>query len=134
MSASILIALISGLVAVIGVAFSSYATVRSIRTQHELELRRHRLDKSEAAEQITSKYRDPLLRCVIDLQGRIYSIVKLDFMQRHLGSDDSEQVQYAKTSTLFRLAEYFGWIEILRIGIQFLDLGDQARSRQLTAL
>ncbi len=134
MSVSILIALISGLVAVIGVALSSYATVRSIRTQNELELRRHRLDKSEAAEQITSKYRDPLLRCVIDLQGRIYSIVKLDFMQRHLGSSDSEQVQYAKTSTLFRLAEYFGWIEILRIGIQFLDLGDQARSRQLTAL
>ncbi len=134
MSASILIALISGLVAVASVVLSSYATIRTTRTQHELELRRHKLDRSEAAEEITSKYRDPLLRSIIDLQGRIYSIVKLDFMLRHLGSGDVEQIQYAKSSTLFRLAEYFGWIEILRVGIQFLDLGDQARSRELAAL
>src|SRR6266851_1484274 len=134
MSASILIAVISGLVAVTGVVLSSYATIRTVRTQHELEVRRHRLDRGEVAEEITSKYRDPLLRSIIDLQGRIYSIVKLDFMQRHLGSGDEEQIQYAKSSTLFRLAEYFGWMEILRRGVQFLDLGDQARSRELTAL
>jgi hypothetical protein len=134
MSTAILVALISGVIAVASVVFSSYATIRTIRTQHELELRRHKLDKSEAVEEIASRYRDPLLRSIIDLQGRIYSIVKLDFMQRHLGSGDADQINYAKSSTLFRLAEYFGWLEILRAGIQFLDLGDQARSRELTAL
>jgi hypothetical protein len=134
MSTAILVALISGLVAVMSVVLSSYATIRSIRTQNELELRRHRLTKSDAVEEIMSKYRDPLLRSVIDLQGRIYSIVELDFMQRHLGSGDAGQAKYAKTSTLFRLAEYFGWVEILRAGVQFLDLGDQVRSRELAAL
>jgi hypothetical protein len=134
MSTAILVALISGLVAVTSVVLSSYATVRTIRTQHELELRRQRLDRSDAAEEIMSKYRDPLLRSIIDLQGRIYSIVRLDFMQRHLGSGDAEQIGYAKVSTLFRLSEYFGWVEILRRGVQFLDLGDQARSRELAAL
>jgi hypothetical protein len=134
MSTAILVALISGLVAVISIVLSSYATVRTIRAQHELELRRYRLDRSDAAEEIMSRYRDPLLRSIIDLQGRIYSIVELDFMQRHLGSGDAEQIGYARASTLFRLAEYFGWVEILRIGVQFLDLGDQTRSRELAAL
>ena len=91
MSTAILVALISGIIAVASVVLSSYATIRTIRTQHEMELRRHKLDKSEAAEEITSRYRDPLLRSIIDLQGRIYSIVKLDFMQRHLGSGDADQ-------------------------------------------
>lgn len=134
MSTAILVALISGVIAVASVVLSSYATIRTMRTQHEIELRRHELDKSEAAEEIASRYRDPLLRSIIDLQGRIYSIVELDFMQRHLGSGEADQVNYAKSSTLFRLAEYFGWLEILRAGVQFLDLGDQARSRELTAL
>lgn len=134
MSTAILVALISGLVAVASVVLSSYATIRTMRIQHELELRRHVLDKRDAADEIMSRYRDPLLRSIIDLQGRIYSIVKLDFMQRHLGSGDPEQFEYAKTSTLFRLAEYFGWVEILRMGVQFLDLGDQARSRELAGL
>ncbi|HTW04919.1 MAG TPA: hypothetical protein VMF87_31800 [Streptosporangiaceae bacterium] len=134
MSTAILVALISGLVAVASVVLSSYATVRTTRTQHELELRRHKLDRSDAVEEVMSRYRDPLLRSAIDLQGRVYSIVQLDFMQRHLGSGDPEQIMYAKTSTLFRLAEYFGWVEILRRGVQFLDLGDQARSRSLTEI
>lgn len=29
------------------------------------------------------------------------------------------------------LAEYLGWVEILRRGVQFLDLGDVARNRRL---
>jgi hypothetical protein len=95
-SAAILVALISGLVAVASVVLSSYATIRTTRTQHELELRRHKLDRSDAVEEIMSKYRDPLLRSAIDLQGRVYSIVRLDFMQRHLGSGDPEQIMYAK--------------------------------------
>ncbi len=126
--------MISGIIAAASVVLGSYATLRTIRTQHEVELRRHKLDKSEVAEEVASRYRDPLLRSIIDLQGRIYSIVKLDFMQRHLGSGDADQINYAKSSTLFRLAEYFGWLEILRAGVQFLDLGDQARSRELGAL
>jgi hypothetical protein len=92
------------------------------------------LDRRDAAEEVMSRYRDPLLRSIIDLQGRIYSIVKLNFMQRHLGSGDPEQVEYARVSTLFRLADYFGWVEILRVGVQFLNLGDRDRSRELAAL
>jgi hypothetical protein len=32
---------------------------------------------------------------------------------------------------MFVFAEYLGWVEILRRGVQFLDLGDVERNRQL---
>jgi hypothetical protein len=92
------------------------------------------LSKSSAIEQAMTRYRDPLLRSAIDLQGRIYGIVETGYMERHLLSEDIEMARYAKTSTLFRLAEYFGWVEILRRGVQFLDFGDQDRGRELTIL
>jgi len=134
MTVAIYVAFISGLVAIIGVVLSSYATIRTIRLRDELDLRRYMLDRSNAIEEAMSKYRDPLLRSAIDLQGRIYGLIESDYMGRHLRSDDIEMGQYAKTSTLYRLAEYFGWVEILRRGVQFLDFGDQARGRDLTIL
>lgn len=134
MTATIVLASISGIVAVVSVVLSSYAAVRSIRIQNELEMRRQQVSRTESIEEIMSKYRNPLLRSTNDLQGRIQSIIKTDFMKRHLSSEDAEQREYARTSTLFRLAEYFGWVEILRRGVQFLDLGDQERSQKLEAL
>jgi hypothetical protein len=60
--------------------------------------------------------------------------MKVNFVKRHLENPDKGWAEYAKTSTLFRIAEFFGWIEILRRGVQFLNLGDQERSRKLSAL
>ena len=134
MTSTILVAVISGIVAVTGVVLSSYATVRTIRIQNELEMRRQQASSRGAIEEVMARYRNPLLRSTIDLQGRIYSIMKVDFVKRHLKSGDAEWRDYAKTSTLFRIAEFFGWIEILRQGVQFLDLGDQGRSRELATL
>ena len=42
-----------------------------------------------------------------------------------------EERHYARASTLYRLGDYFGWIEILRRGLQFLDLGEEERTRGL---
>jgi hypothetical protein len=132
MTSTILVAVISGSVAVAGIVLSSYATVRTIRIQNELEMRRQQASSRGALEEVMARYKNPLLRSAIDLHGRIYSIMEVGFVKRHLESDDTEWREYAKTSTLFRIAEYFGWIEILRRGVQFLDLGDQERSRELT--
>jgi hypothetical protein len=134
MTATILVAVISGAVAVVGIVLSSFATVRTMRMQNELEMRRQRASRSNEVEEIMARYKNPLLRSAIDLQGRIYSIMKVDFVRRHMRSDDPEWGEYAKASTLFRVAEYFGWIETLRRGVQFLDLGDRERSQDLAAL
>ncbi|SRR5258707_4491499 len=95
-------ALMSGIVAIAGVLLSSYSTIRTIRMQHELNLRRSELDKHAVTEEVMSRYPDPLLRSTIDLQGRIYSIVTTGYVERHINSNDPE------LSGMQRRARYIG--------------------------
>jgi hypothetical protein len=134
MSVTVGLALISGLVALASVGLSSYAAIRTTRMQNELETRRDRDSRADAIKEVMARYRNPLLRSAIDLQGRLCSIVENGFMTRHLSSNDPEWQEYGTVSTLFRLAEYFGWVEILRRGVQFLDLGNEERSQELAEL
>lgn len=66
-----------------------------------------------------------------DLQARICNIVKDSFFGRHMASADPEEQQYARVSTLYRVGDHFGWTEILRRGLQYLDLGDDRKTREL---
>src|SRR5258707_3506224 len=95
-------ALMSGIVAIAGVLLSSYSTIRTIRMQHELNLRRSELDKHAVTEEVMSRHPDPLLRSTIDLQGRIYSIVTTGYLERHINSNDPE------LSGMQRRARYIG--------------------------
>ena len=131
MSAGVLVALISAGVAVCSAAFTAYTTARSTRLQHTLTLNRARLERQQASEDLIRRYREPLLLAAFDLQARIHNIVHGDFVARHMGSSDPEERHYARASTLYRLGDYFGWIEILRRGLQFLDLGEEERTRGL---
>jgi len=131
MSAGVLVALISAGVAVCSAAFAAYTTARSIRLQHTLTLNRARLERQQASEDLIRRYREPLLLAAFDLQARIHNIVHGDFVARHMGSSDPEERHYARASTLYRLGDYFGWIEILRRGLQFLDLGEEERTHGL---
>jgi hypothetical protein len=46
-----------------------------------------------------------------------------------------EEREYARRSTVFVVAEYLGWVEILRRDIQFLDLGQsRANHRAMTII
>jgi hypothetical protein len=134
MSTEVVVALISAGVAVCSAAVSAYATARSIRLQHTLTLRRTELDRQEASMDLVRRYREPLLLAAFDLQARICNIVQDDFVGRHMASADPEEQQYARVSTLYRVGDYFGWTEILRRGLQFLDLGDDRRTRELSQL
>lgn len=48
-------------------------------------------------------------------------------------SADPQEQQYARASTLYRMGDFFGWTEILRRDLQFLDLGDDDSTRELAA-
>jgi len=131
MSTAVLVALISAVVAVCSAAFTAYTTARSIRLQHTLILNRTRLERQQAGEDLIRQYREPLLLAAFELQARIYNIVQGGFVARHLGSSDPEERHYARASTLYRLGDYLGWIEVLRRGLQFLDLGEEERTHEL---
>jgi hypothetical protein len=130
-SIAVLVALISAGVAVCGAVMTALTTTRSIRLQNTLSLQRARLERLEASEDLTRRYREPLLLAAFHLQARIYNMVQTGFIARHLNSADAEERSYARASTLYRLGDYLGWIEILRRDLQFLDLGEERKTAEL---
>jgi hypothetical protein len=92
--------------------------------KHELTTSHERETKDEAALELVSRYRDPLLRSAFDLQSRIYNILEGGFSHR-------QDPEYFRLNTLFVVAEFFGWLEIIRRELQFLDLGATGDTREL---
>lgn len=77
--------------------------------------------KREQAETL-ERYRKPLMRAAQDVQSRLYNILCKDFLAAYLGGTDDEDQQYAAESTLFVIAQFFAWNEIMRRDVQFADL------------
>lgn len=92
---------------------------------------RRRDEKTDKAAELLSLYRDPLLSAAFELQSRLYNIVRRRFLQTYYKQGDDIVARYAEDSTLWILAQYLGWVEILRREVQFLDLGSVAENRRL---
>jgi hypothetical protein len=106
------------------------------RLGNELDLARHErealIDRKLNAEDILARYREPLAAAAFDLQSRCYNILALNFFQTF--DTGHERFHAAQTSTLFRFAQYFGWTEILRRNIQFLNFPEAEDTRRVAAL
>jgi hypothetical protein len=94
-------------------------------------LRQTWLSRRHEAEQVLTRYREPLAAAAFDLQSRLYNILKLDFFAKY---GDGERSEEALTTTLYRLAQYFGWTEILRRDVQFLSFPEDEDTRQVADL
>ena len=68
------------------------------------------------------------------MQSRIYNIIKSDFLNAYLKNGDRRPRLYAIRNTLFVIAQYFAWTELVRREIQFIDLGADEQTRKLTEL
>ncbi len=126
------ISLVTAAVALSGVWISTRSAKATARLQDELAERREKQSKEQAVEEVMARYREPLLRAAFDLQSRVYNIVKQDFLGKYYLNGRPAEREYAITNSLFVFAEYFAWVEVLRRGVQFLDLGDVERNRCLT--
>jgi len=122
---AIVVALISG-----GISLAAAAV--SFRGQRSVARLNSQLEEQRSAAAVRARYRDPLLSAVFDLQSRLYNIVAQDFLVDYLLGGDERDRAYAVENTLHVLAEYLGWVEILRREIQFLDLGDEVADRKWT--
>ena len=87
--------------------------------------KREAATKSEEAKRLVAKYRDPLLQSAFDLQSRIYNVLRPGGFR---GGGDPD---YFQLNTLFLLAEFLGWLEIIRREMQFLDLGAAPATKEL---
>src|SRR5690349_1031420 len=86
-------------------------------------------DRREVADQIATRFTEPLLEAVFNLETRIYNIVELGFFDRfhHAGSSEQDR-EYAVLNSLYVVAQYFCWIEILRRDAQFIDPRNNQRN------
>jgi hypothetical protein len=130
MSTAIVVALISGGVSLAAAAVALVNARSVARLNADLEEQRRVKTKQEQAEELRARYRDPLLGASFDLQSRLYNIVAQDLLVRYDAGKDESSPTYAVENTLHVLAEYLGWVEIIRRDIQFLDLGDQLANRE----
>jgi hypothetical protein len=128
---ALVVALISAVVAL------ASATIASL-TQLRLKSLEREAKKEEARSQarvVLDRYRGPLLDAAWDLGDRIDNIVARDFLSTYATDDERREV--ALQSTLFRVAQYFGWVEILRREIQLLRFessGDTWRTAYFISL
>ena len=128
---------------VIGTLTSAVVAVRQSRASERLALlnselererdeRRAHLDRDLRAEDVLSRYREPLAAAAFDLQSRCYNILRLDFLGKF--GDGHERHPDALRTTVFRFAQYFGWAEILRRDIQFLSFPEAEDTRRVAQL
>lgn len=114
--------------------FSARANRKARELDHELDRRRKAEDAAEVAQRILHQYRDPLLDAAQTLQSRSYNILVNNYLGKFLHCGDAEEERYARDYTVFALAEYLTWVEIVRREVRFLDVGDEDHNRQLMNL
>jgi len=117
---------------IIAVIVSALLAVRQSRMAERLARLTSDLQAERDAEKVLMRYREPLAAAAFDLQSRLYNILGLDFLEKFGG--DHAQADEALRTTLFRLAQYFGWTEILRRDIQFLSFPEAADTLRVAEL
>lgn len=135
MTVQVLVSLVTASLALATAAItgllSSWDRRRLTRLQDDLTRQREEERKAQQHRDLMSQYHDPLLWAAFDLQSRLYNIDAQYFLGAYFINGSDEEKSYARRNTVFLLAEYLGWMEIIRQGVQFLDLGQKENNRQL---
>jgi len=124
-----LVAIASAALSILAAVVSGFMAQRSSRLEHRLQVERHRESKAEQTEEIISRYREPLLLAANSLQSRFHNAVGGDYLHRFLHCGDPDEERYARDFTVYAVAEYLCWVEIIRRELRFLDLGSEDRTQ-----
>jgi hypothetical protein len=106
--------------------------VRQARSDERLARLQSELTREERAEDVLTRYREPLAVAAFDLQSRLYNILQQNFFRLYGGAHPRSEVSVQ--TTLFRVAQYFGWTEILRRDIQYLSFPEADETRRVVQL
>jgi len=103
--------------------------------QRRLRMLESNLTEEAQEQAILDRYQEPLVRAAYELQSRLFNIVRQEFLQRYpVERDGGLAATYAVNSTVWLVAQYFCWVEILRQEIQFVRLDDQRQTLHLQKL
>lgn len=89
-------------------------------------------DRQFELTQVMRRYQGPLLHAVYDLQSRLYNILVNGFFKIYLVDGSPEQKHYAEHNTAFLIAQFFGWTEIIRQEVQFIEFAESEKTHRLS--
>jgi len=114
---ALVVACISGVVALVSVAFSGWTQLQVTKREREGRTEERRSD----AKVVLDRYRGPLLDAAWHLGDRVDNIRNRRFFD-YLSEGSGRELD-AKLTTLFRFAYYLGWREFVRTEVQLLRFG-----------
>jgi hypothetical protein len=131
MNAALVIACISGAVALASAALSRSTQLQVAKLQKSTQFQVTELESKLRAEErqsqaksdakvVLDRYRGPLLDAAWQLGDRVNNIRHSDDFRAHL-SEGSSRCRDARLTTLFRFAHYLGWRELVRTEVQLLQ-------------
>lgn len=130
MNLELLIAIISGVFALTAGVIAVYGQRTNTKFANELEV----LKINRQEEKEISRYKDPLIKAAYDLQSRLYNILMKDLLDVYYKNGDYREKKYVLESSLFLIAQFFCWTEIIRTEIQFINLGEDHKTKKLSDL
>jgi hypothetical protein len=117
-------AVIIALIALAGSVASSILTVfgpPALKARHD-------------AKDALDSYREPLLAASYELQGRLYNILQLRFIEKYITNEKAGKRDSAIESTIYVFAQFFGWMEIIRHEVHYLRFSKDQQTREIGRL
>ena len=122
MTASTWVSLVSAVIAAVGALIAIWLNRRAV-------IRDRRL----TADELAGRYRVPMLHAAFNLQSRLYNIGRQDFLGIFLTHGSPSEAEYARCNTVYLIAQYLCWAEILRRETQLLLPLHHGRDRDIVA-
>ncbi|KAG2449758.1 hypothetical protein HYH02_005283 [Chlamydomonas schloesseri] len=85
----------------------------------ELEDKQRRLVRYENVQELMKQYKKPLLQSAFDLQSRLTNQIRSNFLF-NFASKSTRDRDYARLNMAFVIAEFLGWLEVIRHEIVFI--------------
>jgi len=120
MTASTWVSLVSAVIAAVGALIAIWLNRRAV-------IRDRRL----TADELAGRYRVPMLHAAFNLQSRLYNIGRQDFLGIFLTHGSPSEAEYARCNTVYLIAQYLCWAEILRRETQLLLPLHHGRDRDI---
>lgn len=104
------------------------------KLKDDLQQKKESRQKTEKAEEVLAKYREPLVLAAFELQSRCYNILRGQVLKNFHANGNEREREYTIQNTCYVFAQYLAWTEIIRREVQFLNLGEVESNRQLNIL
>lgn len=112
-------------------AFAAILSVIAVSLSAALTYRQGRRSRLERAEDLATRFREPLLQAASNLASRLYNIARKDFLGRFLthGEASQQERDYAVRNTCYLFGQYLAWVEIIRRESQYVDPRSRENNR-----